>query len=141
MNDLLIAKNLMETYSHSIVIVKNEKAIYQSDEGGIKPFLNALITFKDDLAGASVADKIIGMSLANLLVYGKISKVYSELISENAKTFLKKNNITIKYKVEVPFILNKNKDNLCMFESMAKDFTSCADAFEKINNFFLNPKA
>lgn len=140
MNDFLIAKKLLETYNHSVVIVKNEKVIYVSDEDGIKPFINALITEKENLEGAAIADKIIGLSLAHLIVYAKIKTVYAEIISENAKSFLEKNNVFLKYNVEVPLILNKSKDNLCVFESMAEGFTSCSDAFEKINTFLFASK-
>lgn len=138
MKDLTIAKKLMESCNLSLVVVKNELTIFQSGDDGIKPFFEALITDKENLKGACVADKVVGLSLAHLLMYAKINKVYAELISSAALNFLTANGIEAHYKIMVPFILNKTKDNLCVFEEMAQNFISCEDAFNKINKFLLN---
>ncbi|MFH1454539.1 MAG: DUF1893 domain-containing protein [Armatimonadota bacterium] len=139
MGDLSIAKQVMKSYNYSLVIVKDSKVVYQSKESGIKSFLEALITDKELLSSSSIADKVVGLSLAHLIVFGNVKKVYTELISEKAKKFLMQNNIFVKYDIEVPFILNQTKDALCFFESMAENFTSSEDAFTRINSFFLRP--
>lgn len=53
-----------------------------------------------------MADIVIGKAAAMLLIYGKVHKIYTRLISEHAIAILDKYHITYEYDKKVPYIMN-----------------------------------
>ncbi len=135
MKDIDIAKKLLYKENLTITIVKNGKCFYKSKERGIKPLYEALLKYKDDMEGASSADKIVGKGAALLYIEGKVENLYAKIISKNSLEVLEKHNINI-YKDEVvPYIKNRDKSGMCPIETMAVEDDNIDSLLERIEKF------
>lgn len=87
------------------------------------------------LNGASVADKIVGKGVAALFVLGKINELYADIISTAALDLLKRANIKVSYREEVPVVKNKSKTGLCPLEARCAGEDSAEGILSVIDNF------
>jgi len=112
MKDLGVAKNRLNEAGLTLVVVKDENVIFESKLHGVSSFLEAIERLDDQLENSSVADRVIGMSVALLCVYSHIKAVYGETLSRRAKTFLEENDVYSESTALVEKILNaeKNRD-------------------------------
>ncbi|MEG0360265.1 MAG: DUF1893 domain-containing protein [Longicatena sp.] len=95
-------------------VVSQNDQLYTETNSGIIPLLNFIE--KGVLKDALVADKVIGKAAAMLLVYGGITELYAQVISEFALTYLNSHDIPITYETKVPYIINRKKDGMCPME-------------------------
>lgn len=97
------------------------------------PGLNALLSLqKGSLAGAFVADKIVGKAAALLFARGGVIEVYAEVISEPALEVLKKRRILCIYEKIVPYILNKGNTAICPMENAVLHLEDPEAAYETL---------
>ena len=82
------------------------------NEHGVK----TLLSLQSALAGASVADKVVGKAAAMLLVRGGAIEVYAEVLSEPALEVFKRHNVPCVFGEFVPNIINRNKTGICPME-------------------------
>lgn len=91
MQDLEIAKKHLYSKQLTLVIVKNNRVLFQTDSHRISGFITAIDTLGMQLNGASVADRVAGKALALLCIYAGIIEVYAEVLSKKAQViFLEK---------------------------------------------------
>ena len=74
----------------------DENVIFESKPHGVSSFLGAIERLGDQLENSSVADRVVGMSVALLCLYSHIKAVYGETLSRRTKTFLEKTTFTRK---------------------------------------------
>lgn len=133
--DLEIAKMKLIERDLSLVIVKNEKILFQTKKQGVNGFLQAIASLNQELVNASVADKIVGVAAAMLCVYSGISSIFTLTISEGGIKTLEANNISIVYEEKVSNILNQKKTDVCPFEKLAIGSNTPKEAYEKLKYF------
>ncbi|MEM3712191.1 MAG: DUF1893 domain-containing protein [Thermoproteota archaeon] len=127
MDDLEIAKRLLSEEGFSLAIVKSGKAIYTANNHGVKSFLDAIEKHGDELAGSTVADRVVGVAVAMLCKYSKIKKVYGGVMSIKALEKLLESGIITQYGMLVPEILDSSRIKTCPLERIA---ASCKDEVE-----------
>ena len=115
---------------HLTCIVKQKKEIYKEYSNGIKPILNLLNC--NHLEDALLADKVIGKAAALLMVYGKISAVHTDILSEHAKKIFDQYKIPYTYDLLVPYIINRTKTGMCPMEETVLNIDDPAIALEKL---------
>jgi hypothetical protein len=135
MKDIDIAVELLNKENLTITIVKNGKCFYKSRERGIKPLYEALINYRDEMEGASSADKIVGKGAALLYKEGKIDTIFAKIISESSLEVLEKENINIYREKVVPYIKNRDKNGMCPIETMALEDDNIGSLLSRIENF------
>lgn len=101
---------------------------------GIADIYNLYQSEPKFLAGASIADKIIGKAAAALLIAGGIERLYTDIISEPALTLLLENNVEVEFSKMVPYIENRDKSGWCPMESAVYD-KELAEIIPIIDNF------
>ena len=106
MKSLEVAKNRLNEAGLTLVVVKDENVIFESKLHGVSSFLEAIERLDDQLENSSVADRVVGMSVALLCVYSHIKAVYGETLSRRAKTFLEENGVCSDSTALVEKILN-----------------------------------
>jgi hypothetical protein len=131
MNDLETAKTSLLQKQLTLVIVKNEQVLYETQFHRISGFLTAIEQLKEKMAEAVVADKVVGKAVALLCVYSKVNSVYAETLSEAGREILEKNRIHVEWNVLVDVILDDKKQDLCPFEKEALNISDAKEAFEK----------
>lgn len=140
MRDIDLAKELLEKEGYTLVIVKEGNVIYKSFEKGIKPMYTAVKEIKDNLSGASVADRVIGKAAAMLCRQSNIKELHTRLISESAFKVLDEGNIKYTYKVSSPYIKNRDKTDMCPVEKLSQETHDSTLLLEKIESFLLSIK-
>jgi len=127
--DLDLAKKVLLENEYSIVVVKNEEVLSKKQGEGIKPILEAIDELGERMQGSSVADKILGKASALLFVYSKVDSVYSPQSTKTAIAVLIRAGIPGQTDRMIPYIKNKNGDDMCPFEKMLSDIDSPEDAY------------
>ncbi|MCH5147010.1 MAG: DUF1893 domain-containing protein [Clostridiales bacterium] len=95
------------------------------NEHGVK----TLLSLQSALAGASVADKVVGKAAAMLLVRGGAIEVYAEVVSEPALEVFKRHGVPCVFGELVPNIINRNKTGICPMEQAVLDENDIEKAY------------
>jgi hypothetical protein len=120
MEDIDLARSLLEEEKWNLVIVKGRRVLYSSRERGIGPFFQAVQSMGESLHNAAAADSIMGSAVAMLCLHARISSVYASIASQGALDMLKGQGVTISSKSTVPYISNYDGTDLCPFEKLAR---------------------
>ncbi len=118
MTDIEKARVLL-TDDITCVAIKGETQ-YISTKTGISPILDWIID-GIDLGGFSLADKIVGKAAAMLMVKAKVKNVFTHTISTHGKEYLENHNINVSYDEVIPYIINRDKTDICPMEKTVKD--------------------
>jgi hypothetical protein len=121
-SDLEIAKEHLKSESKALVLAKDGRVIASSSREGIADLVGFIETFGDELAGASMADKVVGKAVALLIRYADIVAIYAGMMSESAKEALEGTGIDYSYGKLVPTILNRAGDDLCPMEKLSSAY-------------------
>jgi len=130
MQDLELSRLRLKKKSLSLVVVKNEKTIFETATHGIKGFLEAIELLGRELTGSSVADRIVGRAVALLCVYFRVSAVFAVIISVEGVKVLEDNNVFYQFERCVPNILNQKRSDICPFEKLALTFATPEEAYK-----------
>ncbi len=128
MTDLQRAKSLLE--GHTCVLCKGEEKKI-SDLKGILPMV-IFLKSGTDFKGFSAADKIVGKAAAHLFVLAKVSAVYGEVMTEEAKAFLESHKIFAQAGTLTHRIINRKGTGLCPMEEAVKDCKTSEEALQCI---------
>lgn len=131
------AKEYMDLNNLKMVVYNNEKVVAQSTDRGIKPIYDVYTKEFESLKGAFVADRITGKAAAMLLTEGKISGIYTDLISDPAIEIFQSKGVSIEYGKKVTRILNRDMDGMCPIETISRNVSSVDDLIDGIEAFFL----
>ena len=138
MNDIELAKNILDNEQRALVIVKDGKVLFSVDGKGIKPIYTAFNELKDELKGSSVADKVIGKAAAMIYEHAAIKELSTKLISENAINVLGNTSIIYEYEKSVPYIKNRDQSGMCPVETLSLKVNNIDDLLIEISNFLAN---
>jgi hypothetical protein len=141
MSDLDIAKNVLYEENLTLAIVKNGAVLFETRSHRISGFLDAVETLGDKLAGAAVADRVVGKAVAFLCVYAKIKEVYAVVLSRKAHAVLKENSISCEWNELVENVLDVNKTSVCPFEKTAAGISDPEEAYSAFKRLCENLKS
>jgi phosphatidylglycerophosphatase A len=119
MEDIDLARSLLEEEKWNLVIVKGGQVFFNSRERGVAPFFQAVQSMGKSLHNAAVADRIVGLAVAMLCLHARVASVYAGIASQGALDILKRNGVTVSSKNAVPYISNYDGTDLCPFEKLA----------------------
>jgi hypothetical protein len=119
MEDIDLARSLLEEDRWNLVIVKKGRVLFGSRERGITPFFEAVKSIGKGLHNAAVADRVVGSAVAMLCLYARVRSVYGNIVSQGAFDMLKKEGVAVDGGNIVPYISNYDGTDLCPFEKLA----------------------
>ena len=128
--DMDAARDILSKTDCSIVVVKNANILTKKQGDGIRPILEAIDELREDMQGSIVGDRILGKASALLCVYSKVNGVYSPQATKTAIAVLIRAGILSQTEETIPYIKNRDGDNLCPFEKMLVDVDSPDEAFK-----------
>jgi hypothetical protein len=117
--DIELARSLLEKEKWNLVIVKGGQVLFSSRERGVAPFFQAVQSMGDSLHNAVLADRIVGSAVAMLCLYARVTSVYAGIASQGALDMLKRQGVIVSSKNTVPYISNYDGTDLCPFEKLA----------------------
>jgi hypothetical protein len=136
MEDIALARSLLEGEKWDLVIVKEGQVLFSSRERGIAPFFRAVQSMEDSLHNAAVADRVIGLAVAMLCLHAQIASVYAGIVSQGALDMLKKKRVAVCTKSTVPYISNYDGTDLCPFEKLAENCQNPSQLLAALQSLF-----
>ena len=98
-------------------IAKRDNIVfYTSNDIGVKPILSKINEDMNFYQNADIEDTVVGKAAACLYVLSRIKFVYAHTLSESAKSYLEKNNVSFKYDELVKKIQNRTYTDMCPLE-------------------------
>lgn len=119
----------------SCVISHVEKGIRFYWERGVRDLYRLVSEEPEMLAGALVADKVVGKGAAALLACGKVSGVYAPVMSTPARELLEQNGVEVRCKQEVDHIENRSKTDWCPVEKLCRNLNTPEMCVKEIAKF------
>jgi len=136
MEDIELARSLLEEEKWDLVIAKEGQILFSSRERGIAPFFQAVQSMGKSLHNAAMADRIVGSAVAMLCLHARITSLYAGIASQGALDMLKGQGVTISSKSTVPYISNYDGTDLCPFEKLARNSRNPAQLFSNLKSMF-----
>jgi hypothetical protein len=136
MEDIELARSLLEEEKWNLVIAKEGQVLFSSTERGVAPFFQAVQSMEKSLHNAAVADRIVGSAVAMLCLHARITSVYAGIASQGALDMLKGQGVAISSKSTVPYISNYDGTDLCPFEKLARDAGEPSQLFAALQSLF-----
>lgn len=134
------AEKLLNQSGAACVVIKEDSTVMQSELTGIRPLIGWLGEDKCSLKGAATADRVVGKAAALLMLYGKVSEVYAQLISDSAAASLEQAGVPFTYGKKVPYIMNRDKTGMCPMEQRCLNIDSPKEAYEALSNMVGGPR-
>jgi len=136
MEDIDLARSLLEEDKWNLVIVKKGRVLFGSRERGIAPFFQAVQSIGKDLHNAAAADRIVGLAVAMLCLHARITSVYAGIVSQGALDMLKKNGVAVDSKNTVTHVSNCDGTDLCPFEKLAESCRKPSQLLAALESLF-----
>ncbi len=114
-------------------VCKNGRRIHKSHKRGVAPMVELLQKEPELMEGSQVVDKVIGRAAAFLLIKGKVSKLYTEVISKPALELLYADGtVEVSYGKCVENIINRTGNDICPMEKATLQISNPQEAYEAI---------
>ena len=139
MKDLATATERLRTSSDSLVVVKDGNILTSKQNGGIRPLFDAVSELGDEMEGSCIADKVIGKAAAALCISAGVKGVYTPVMSRAANELLANNGIIHSTHLLAPWILNKDRSDLCPLEKLTMGTDNWKDIVEIVKEFVSKP--
>jgi len=136
MEDIELARSLLEEEKWNLVIVKGGQVLFSSRERGVAPFFQAVQNMGKSLHNAAMADRIVGSAVAMLCLHARITSVYAGIASQGALDTLKGQGVIVSSKNAVPYISNYDGTDLCPFEKLAGSCQGPSQLFAALQSLF-----
>lgn len=120
----------------SCVVSNHEVRTYS--KRGVDDLYNLLTKEPSFLAGAEVADRVVGKAVAAMLVKGGVKNVYADLISLSALTLLRDAGINTNYDQLVTYIKNYSLTDWCPVEALCYNEQTVDEILPLIQRFVEN---
>ena len=118
------AISLLNETTCSVAVITRGEGIFTDIGPSVRPLFYIYEAHKEAMAGAYVADKVVGKAAAALLCDAGVCAVYGHVMSEGALELLNSRSISARYGTLVPHIQNRRGDDLCPME---KTVLGCDD--------------
>lgn len=115
---------------HTIALCRGESVIV-SDKRGVAPMLE-LIGSGVELAGYSVADKVVGKAAAMLFVKAGITAVFARTMSVGAREYLVDRGVVATFDVLTEQIRNRQNNGMCPMEQAVQEISDCEQGYQAI---------
>lgn len=98
-------------------VIRNGTEIRMFHQRGVADLYDLYTADPTFMAGAEIADKVVGKGAAALMRLGGIRAVYADVISEPAADLLTAGGINVTFDQKVPHIVNRRGDGRCPLET------------------------
>lgn len=114
------------------------KVIYESKENGVGPFVKYVYYNGKPDNDTILIDKVIGVAVANIVLYCDLKTVYTKIISKPALDLLTKNNVQVNYQELVTNILRKDRTDICPLEKKILTTHSFKEAYDLLKQIIID---
>lgn len=104
----------------TLYVEKDGVVTFSSDRQGLRPLLRGVTKFGSAFRGAIVADKVVGLAAAYLLVRGKVKEVHTLLASKPGIETLEHHGIKISANKTIDDLIDPETKERCSMETLAE---------------------
>lgn len=115
--------------------VVNNQELRTYTHRGVEDLFRLLTQEPTFLAGADVADRVVGKAVAAMLIKGGVKNVYADLISLSALTLLRNAGVETNYDQLVTYIKNTKLTDWCPVEAMCYDEQTVDEILPIVQSF------
>lgn len=134
-SDLKQAKKLLQERSLAFAVVKDGRVLGTSVGKGVVDLLALVDAGGPALAGASLADKLIGKAVAAMICHAGIRAAYTPVLSRAAQEMLARHRVPFEYDELVPAILSRDGAVRGPLEQLLLEIDDPARAVDAVRNF------
>lgn len=118
----------------SLVLARGGVIVRRLSGRGVEPLTELCRSDPKALAGALVADRVVGRAAASFYVEGRVDEVAALVVSAAAKAMLEQAGIVVSASEVVPEILNRKRSGSCPLEERVRDIDDPAAMVERLNS-------
>ena len=111
----------------TVFVVRGDEELYRSTLTGVRPLLEMWNRFPAGLAGATVADRVVGGCAARVFTHLGVGRVLALVGSVPARATLAAAGIGFEVERGVLEIRNRNGTDVCPFERLSRHYRRPAD--------------
>lgn len=126
------AKQLIKSGEASCIVIQEGAIIHTASGRGVSPILKLYRGEPEKLAGAFVVDKIIGKAAAMILLLGKATAIYGEVMSAAAYQYLTERGVDAQYGRCVDVITARDEKGICPIEKSVLEIDDPNEGLVKI---------
>lgn len=127
------AVSLLHEGGHSLVVWNGHARTF--DRRGVADLYDLLHDEPEFLAGAFVADKVVGKGAAALLILGRVAGLHADVVSEAALELLATSTVKVSRGQVVPHIVNRDGTGRCPVEVLCEDCRTAEECLPLIRGF------
>ena len=116
-------------------VVEGPEGLHTFVRRGVVDLYDLYRTHPDCLAGAHLADKVVGKGAAALMVLGGVAWLYTDVVSTPALVLLREGGVVVEFAREVPYIENRTKTGRCPLESLCDGKERAEEIYPLIQQF------
>lgn len=116
-------------------VIRNAGEIRMFYNRGIQDLYRLLKEEPAFLAGAFVADKVVGKGAAALMILGGVKEVFADVASRPALALLEAARIKTEYTRAVPYIVNRTQTGMCPVEQLCGECATAQACLPPIERF------
>ncbi len=120
----------------TLLVEREGRLSHASDRGGLKPLYDGVIVHPDLFEGAEVADRVVGLAAAYLLVYARVARVATPLIAKDAEKALQEAGIPFHATSRVKELEDVPVADGVGVEQLARDSVTPATFVEQLRTRF-----
>lgn len=120
----------------SLILRDGDKVIFTSRKRGLRPLVECVIKWTGRVDNASLADKVVGIAAARLIVRSKmIGTVTAGLISRGALKYLSDHSIPVEWRDKTDVILRGDGHGICPMEELSNQFPDDIEFYLAVIDF------
>ncbi len=129
LRDLELAKKKLSVLPEAVVVaVKNGQVLGSARGHGVQALVNLLFEHESEIGGSAIADKIVGLAPAWLLINFRVAAVFAQVGNRQAEKLLQANHIHTEFEIRVTNILSKDRSRVCPLEQAIAAATNLNEA-------------
>lgn len=116
----------------TLLVEREGHLVHASDRGGLRPLYDAFIEHPELLEGADVADRVVGLAAAYILVHARVARVATTVIARDAEKALNEAGIPFTSQSRVKQLQDVPLANGVGIEQLARDSVTPATFVEAL---------
>jgi len=120
----------------TLLVEREGRLVHASDRGGLRPLYEGIIEHPQLFEGAEVADRVVGLAAAYLLVHAHVARVVSPLMTRDAERALNEAGIPFNSQSRVKSLEDLPLPDGTGMEELAKDSVTPATFVEALRSRF-----
>ena len=120
----------------TLLVEREGRLVHASDRGGLRPLYEGIIEHPQLFDGAEVADRVVGLAAAYLLIHARVGRLSTPLITKDAEKALNEAGISFSSTSRIKQLQDVAFPDGMGMEQLARDSVSPATFVDSLRTRF-----